>query len=60
MWLGLLGWLAHTTIDEAKARGKTTFTQDLALHIICKVIWLAYPVLFATLSHGASISLWWR
>lgn len=60
MWLGLLEWLAHTTIDEAKVRGKTTFAQDQALHIICKAIWLAYLVLFVTLSHGASISLWWR
>ncbi|RXT18842.1 hypothetical protein B5P46_28100 [Rhizobium leguminosarum] len=60
VWLGLLEWLAHTMIDEAKVRGKTTFAQDQALHIICKAIWLAYPVLFATLSHGASISLWWR
>ncbi|TAW01658.1 DUF3307 domain-containing protein [Rhizobium ruizarguesonis] len=35
VWLGLLEWLAHTTIDEAKVRGKTTFSQDQALHIAC-------------------------
>jgi hypothetical protein len=28
MWLGLLEWLAHTTIDVAKVRGKTIFAQD--------------------------------
>lgn len=28
MWLGLLEWLAHTTMDEAKVRGKTIFAQD--------------------------------
>ncbi|QIG67240.1 hypothetical protein EVB37_004 [Rhizobium phage RHph_TM3_3_3] len=56
----MLEWLAHTTIDEAKVRGKTTFAQDQALHIVCKAVWLAYLALFATLSHGPSISLWWR
>lgn len=60
IWLGLFEWLAHTMIDEAKVRGKTTFAQDQALHIACKAVWLAYLVLFATLSHGPSISLWWR
>ncbi|MEH7834458.1 MULTISPECIES: hypothetical protein [Rhizobium] len=60
MWLGLLEWLAHTTIDEAKVRGRTTFAQALALHIFCKAVWLACLVLFATLSPGASISLWWH
>ncbi|PCK86357.1 hypothetical protein CPT32_13150 [Rhizobium sophoriradicis] len=59
-WLGLLEWLAHTTIDEAKVRGKTTFAQDQALHIACKAAWLAYLVLFETLSLGPYISLSWR
>ncbi|MEH7901937.1 hypothetical protein [Rhizobium laguerreae] len=39
-----LEWLAHTTIDEAKVRGKTTFAQDQALDITCKAIWLAYLI----------------
>ena len=39
-WLGLAEWAAHTIIDEAKARGKTTFALDQALHITCKVVWL--------------------
>ncbi|TAX45946.1 DUF3307 domain-containing protein (plasmid) [Rhizobium leguminosarum] len=59
-WVGLLEWLAHTTIDEAKVRGKTTFAQDQALHIFCKAVWLGYLLLFATFSHGPSTSLWWR
>ncbi|MEI1249247.1 hypothetical protein [Rhizobium aouanii] len=58
MWLGLLEWLAHTTMDGAKVRGKTTFAQ--ASDIFCKALWLAYLVSFAKLSDGASISLWWR
>ncbi|MBB4274181.1 DUF3307 domain-containing protein [Rhizobium mongolense] len=60
VWLGLLKWTAHAIIDEAKVRGKTTFAQDQALHIACKIVWLAYLALSATLLHGPSISLWWR
>lgn len=41
VWIGLAEWLAHTIIDELKVRGKTSFELDQALHIICKVIWLA-------------------
>ena len=40
VWLGLAEWTAHTAIDEAKVRGKTTFAQDQALHVVCKVLWL--------------------
>jgi hypothetical protein len=58
--LGLAEWLAHTFIDEAKVRGTTTFAQDQALHIACKIVWLAYLILSATLLHGPSISHWWR
>lgn len=45
VWLGLSEWVAHTIIDELKVRGWTSFAFDQALHIICKVIWLA--ILFA-------------
>jgi hypothetical protein len=41
VWLGLAEWLAHTSIDELKVKGKTSFALDQALHIICKVVWLA-------------------
>jgi hypothetical protein len=50
IWLGLAEWLVHTIIDEAKVRGKTTFAQDQALHVTCKVVWLLYLVLSGTLS----------
>lgn len=45
VWLGLAEWTAHTIIDELKVRGWTSFALDQALHIICKVVWLA--ILFA-------------
>lgn len=44
VWLGLAEWLAHTAIDEAKVRGKTTFALDQALHITCKAVWLLIAV----------------
>ncbi len=40
VWLGLAEWAAHTAIDEAKVRGKTTFALDQALHVACKAVWL--------------------
>ncbi|GMB80529.1 hypothetical protein NN6n1_13110 [Shinella zoogloeoides] len=40
VWLGLAEWLAHTVIDEAKVKGRTTFAQDQMAHIICKIAWL--------------------
>jgi len=40
IWLGLAEWAAHTVIDEAKVRGKTSFAVDQALHIGCKAVWL--------------------
>lgn len=45
VWLGLAEWIAHTIIDELKARGWTSFALDQVLHIICKAVWLA--ILFA-------------
>ncbi|WP_165918581.1 hypothetical protein [Rhizobium azibense] len=38
VWLGLLEWLIHAIIEEAKARGKTTSAQDQALHVACKAL----------------------
>lgn len=60
IWLGLAEWLAHTILDEAKVRGKTSFAQDQGMHIGCKALWLGYLVLLAALSSGQSISHWWR
>jgi hypothetical protein len=44
VWLGLAEWVLHTLIDEAKIRGKTTFAQDQALHIACKLLWLVLVI----------------
>jgi hypothetical protein len=41
LWLGLAEWAAHTVIDELKVRGLTSFALDQALHIGCKLVWLA-------------------
>jgi len=41
LWLGLAEWAAHTVIDELKVRGWTSFALDQALHIGCKLLWLA-------------------
>lgn len=48
--LGLLEFLAHTTIDWLKCEGKIGFNTDQWLHVLCKVIWvimvsLGYPVI---------------
>lgn len=42
IWLGLIEWVLHGLIDEAKVRGKTTFGADQGLHIICKVFYVAF------------------
>lgn len=33
--------LAHVVIDETKVRGRISFATDQALHIGCKLLWLA-------------------
>ncbi len=42
--LGLAEWVVHVVIDEAKIRGKISFAQDQALHLLCKLIWLIISV----------------
>ncbi|TWD58094.1 uncharacterized protein DUF3307 [Agrobacterium vitis] len=42
VWIGLAEWAAHTVIDELKVRGKTSFAFDQAMHLVCKVVWLAW------------------
>jgi hypothetical protein len=39
--LCVLETLAHTLIDESKVRGRISFATDQALHVGCKVLWLA-------------------
>lgn len=45
VWLGLVEWVLHTVIDEAKVKGKTDFAIDQALHIGCKLIYAALLML---------------
>lgn len=40
--LAVFEWVSHWVIDELKVREKITFTQDQALHVLCKVMWTAW------------------
>lgn len=40
-WLGLMEFAAHFIIDDLKCRSRLTFNQDQALHVVCKVVWVA-------------------
>jgi hypothetical protein len=37
--LALAEFVTHMVIDTLKCKGKLTFNQDQALHLLCKVIW---------------------
>lgn len=45
LWLGLVEWALHTAIDQAKVSGKTSFAADQALHIGCKLLYVAFLTL---------------
>lgn len=47
LWLALAETVAHALIDDAKCTGKLTFNQDQALHIACKIVWVAVLTLTA-------------
>lgn len=47
--LGLVEWVLHTLIDEMKVRGRTSFSADQAMHLTCKMLYVA---LLAGASHG--------
>lgn len=38
--LALAEFILHTIIDEAKVRGITTYPQDQALHLLCKMVYI--------------------
>lgn len=40
-WLAIAEAAVHFVTDDAKCRGKLTLNQDQAIHIVCKVAWLA-------------------
>lgn len=39
--LGLAEFVSHLAIDWCKCNNRTTIHQDQALHIACKVVWVA-------------------
>lgn len=41
LWLGLLETAVHAVIDDRKCAGRFGFDADQALHIGCKLLWLA-------------------
>lgn len=45
IWLGIAEWIAHTLIDQAKVDGRTSFAMDQTLHLLCKVLWLAWLII---------------
>jgi hypothetical protein len=57
-WLGLSEWIAHTAIDEAKVRGKTTFATDQVLHIACKAVWLVLMLTFLASCQSSQDRQW--
>lgn len=40
-WLGVAEAVVHWVTDDAKCRGKISFNVDQAVHIGCKLVWLA-------------------
>ena len=43
-WLFFAEALIHWLTDDAKCRGRLTFNQDQAIHLACKVAWLAITI----------------
>lgn len=41
VWLALAEFAAHAVIDDLKCRGRLSFNADQALHLACKVLWVA-------------------
>lgn len=58
VWLGLSEWIAHTAIDEAKVRGKTSFALDQALHIACKAVWLLVILMLLASCQSREDRMW--
>jgi hypothetical protein len=40
--LGATEFAAHVAIDYAKCSGRLSYNQDQALHVACKVVWVAF------------------
>lgn len=41
VWLGLAEFAVHCLIDDAKCMGRISYNTDQALHVGCKVLWVA-------------------
>lgn len=39
--LGIAEAVAHAITDDLKCRGKLTYNQDQAIHVVCKALWAA-------------------
>lgn len=46
-WLGVAEAVSHFVIDDLKCRGKLSFNGDQAVHLACKVVWVAAVVVLA-------------
>lgn len=44
-WLALAEAVAHWLTDDAKCRGRISFNEDQAIHLVCKVLWCAVAAL---------------
>lgn len=40
-WLFIAEAVIHWLTDDAKCRGRISFNQDQAIHIVCKLVWFA-------------------
>lgn len=47
VWLGLAEAAVHACIDDAKCAHRLTYTQDQALHLSCKALWVALSFAWA-------------
>ena len=43
--LGAAEAIAHAVIDHVKCAGRLTYAADQALHVACKLVWLAILVM---------------
>lgn len=44
VWLGIAEFVAHCIIDDTKCMGRISYNTDQALHVACKVLWVALIV----------------
>ncbi len=39
-WLGVLELGVHALTDDLKCRGRLSYNQDQAVHVVCKLVWV--------------------